>query len=79
MFVGEGRTSSILSAVVLCCRLGLLEFPLVIALGQTVNDGDDKVGHHGQHKLLKDPGEHVAARLAADIAAVRRPINMAAL
>ena len=51
----------------------------MIALGQAVNDGDDKVGHHGQHKLLKDPGEHVAARLAADIAAVRRPINMAAL
>ena len=57
-------------AGVLLGRLGLqlLEPPLVVALGQAVDDGDEKVGHHGQHKLLKHRGEDVALMTGLGIA-----------
>ena len=39
--------------------LGLVD-PLVVALGQGVDDGEDEVGDHQQHKLLEDPTQNVA-------------------
>lgn len=42
-------------------RLWLFLQPLVVALGQRVDDRDHKVGHHQNDKLLKDARQQVAA------------------
>jgi hypothetical protein len=45
----------------------LFELAFVIALGQAVDDGDYKVGHHGQHEFLEYRGEHVALGTTAQL------------